>query len=319
MISKKTVFILGAGAHIPYGFPSGKELIRNVVAQLRVAQNHSDLNLRALPQRSGVNSQYVQQQNIARFIDSLSQAGQASIDTFLNANQHMGGYDVLGKVGVAQTLLQSEANFLTAKTHEKNTQYDWFEYLFEKMADGIGKVEHFFRDNHISFITFNYDRLLEFKLFNSLKNSFNIASDQDVLNMVSAIPIHHVYGSLGEFEPSRFGDLNQWESSFKSINTIYEVSAGQSDAVNSAISALNEAEKICLLGFGFHHENVSLLDLPRVIEEQSGNIAACRHGVTDEVIRRVVFSNRIRQSKLHIAPEQMKALETLRNLPVFDS
>lgn len=72
MISKKTVFILGAGAHIPYGFSSGKELMGNVVDQLARGIRDADLSLRTLPQRGGVNIDIVQQKIIERFIESLN-------------------------------------------------------------------------------------------------------------------------------------------------------------------------------------------------------------------------------------------------------
>jgi hypothetical protein len=205
MISKKTVFILGAGAHIPYGFPSGKELMRNVVDQLMLGIRDADLSLRTLPQRGDVNINIVQQKNIEKFIESLNQAGQASIDAFINANQHMTGFDVIGKAGIAQAILDSEAKFLIAKGANKDNQFDWFEYLFEKMSDGVSKANHFLRDNNVSFITFNYDRLLEHKFFNALKHSFNPENDRTVLDMVKAIPIYHVYGSLGDYDSNSFG------------------------------------------------------------------------------------------------------------------
>ncbi len=319
MISKKTVFILGAGAHIPYGFPSGKNLIDDVVKQLNHAQRDDDLSLKILPQRAGVNIDVVQQKNINAFIKSLSQAGQASIDSFINANQHMIGFDILGKVGIAQTLLRVEEKFIVERSNDKDSNNDWFEYLFAKMCDGISKPNHFFCDNNISFITFNYDRLLEHKFFNALKFSFNIKDDLETLSMVRNIPIHHVYGSLGEYNPNSFGQMNYWIDSFKSIQTIHEVVKEHSSAIKSARKDLHEAEKICLLGFGFHSENISLMELPSVVEESASNICVCRYGITDEEIRRVMLSKQIRQSKLHIGDKDMKALGALRNLPVFDS
>ncbi|WP_438980101.1 hypothetical protein [Polynucleobacter sp.] len=319
MISKKTVFILGAGAHIPYGFPGGKNLIEDVVKQLNHSQRDNDLSLKILPQRAGVNIDVVQEKNINAFIQSLSQAGQASIDSFINANQHMAGFDILGKVGIAQTLLKVEEKFIVERSNEKDSNNDWFEYLFEKMSDGISKANHFLRDNNISFITFNYDRLLEHKFFNSLKYSFNVESDQKVLEMVRTIPIHHVYGSLGEYDPNNFGQINYWSSSFKSIQTIHEVIAGHSAAVKSAKQQLEQAEKICLLGFGYHKENIELLELPRVIDEINSNVVACRYGVTDEEIRRVTLSNRLRERKLEMGSKDENALDTLRNRQAFDS
>ncbi len=319
MISKKTVFILGAGAHIPYGFPSGKNLIDDVVSQLIYAQRDDTFTLNFLPQRGGVNIDVVQQKNINTFIQSLSQAGQASIDSFLNANQHKTGFDILGKVGIAQTLLRVEEKFIVERSNDKDSNNDWFEYLFAKMCNGVSKATHFLRDNNVSFISFNYDRLLEHKFFNALKYSFSTENDKDALEMVRAIPIHHVYGSLGEYDPNNFGQINYWETAFKSIQTIHEVVAEHSEVVRSAKQELEQADKICLLGFGYHKENIELLDLARVIEEVNSNVVACRFGVTDEEMRRVTLANRIRERKLEIGKEGEDALNTLRNRQAFDS
>jgi hypothetical protein len=319
MISNKTVLILGAGAHIPYGFPSGKRLMGNVVDQLFRARQDSNLSLYTLPSKGDVNIDIVQQKNVDRFMESLNQAGQASIDSFINANQHMTGFDVIGKVGIAQSILEAEAKFLIARNSNKDNKYDWFEYLFEKMCDGVVKSNHFLRDNNVSFITFNYDRLLEQKFFNALKHSFNLENDQKVLELVKAIPIYHVYGSLGEYDPNGFGQINYWTSTYKSIQTIHEVIAEHSAAVKSARQQLEQAEKICLLGFGYHRENIELLELSRMIEQINSNVVACRFGVTDEEMRRVTLSNRLRERKLEMGSKDENALDTLRNRQAFDS
>jgi hypothetical protein len=291
----------------------------NVVDQLMRGIRDADLSLRTLPQRGGVNINAVQQKNIEKFIGSLNQAGQASIDSFINSNQHMTGFDVIGKAGIAQAILDSEAKFLIARGSNKDDKYDWFEYLFAKMCDGVSRSNHFLRDNNVSFITFNYDRLLEHKFFNAIKHSFNPGNDQDTADMVNAIPIHHVYGSLGEYDPNSFGQINYWDRAYTSIQTIHEVIEEHSVAIQLAKKELEQAEKICLLGFGYHKENIELLDLARVIEEVNSNVVACRFGVTDEEMRRVTLSNRIRERKLEIGKEGEDALNTLRNRQAFDS
>jgi len=113
--------------------------------------------------------------------------------------------------------------------------------------------------------------------------------------------------------------VTQWTEAFKSIKTIHEIAVGHSSIVRAAIDALSVAEKICLLGFGFHHENVALLELSKIVEKSPSNVNVCRFGVTDEEIRRVVISNQIRETKLRMGDENMDALQTLRNMPVFDS
>jgi hypothetical protein len=56
-----------------------------------------------------------------------------------------------------------------------------------------------------------------------------------------------------------------------------------------------------------------------MIEGVDGNIVACRFGVTDEEMRRVTLSNRLRERKLEMGSKDENALDTLRNQPAFDS
>jgi hypothetical protein len=319
MISNKTVFILGAGAHIPYGFPSGKALIKDVIASLSHSKINPYLSLTTLPQRCGIDPMDVQDSNLGNFINALSNAGQASIDTFLNSNQHMSGFDIVGKIGISQTLLKIENDTFHTNSDIKHDAYDWFEYLFEKMCEGITSASQFVSDNKITFVTFNYDRLLEHKFFVGIKNSFGISDDIEVLELVNSIPIHHVYGSLGSFTPNSFGNLSLWADSFKTIQTIHEAQKSKSNALKDSINAMSQADIICILGFGFHRENISLLTLPDMIEKISGIVFACRLGLTDEEIRRVLVANNLaNKENFKICNDAYDALGTLKNYSVFN-
>ena len=56
-----------------------------------------------------------------------------------------------------------------------------------------------------------------------------------------------------------------------------------------------------------------------MIEQINSNVVACRFGVTDEEMRRVTLSNRLRERKLEMGSKDENALDTLRNRQAFDS
>ena len=72
MINKKTVFVLGAGASCPYGYPSGPELVRRVVQTCRSPQPDGALGGLAFDAATCIG-----------FADLLHKAKPRSIDLFL--------------------------------------------------------------------------------------------------------------------------------------------------------------------------------------------------------------------------------------------
>src|SRR4051794_36706351 len=93
MIREPTVFILGAGASIPYGFPSGYEL-RKVICQAAVGPNQS---LPQLLQRT-LNTD---PQAIMQFASEFLHSGQMSIDAFLSRRMELA---TIGKLCIAAEL-----------------------------------------------------------------------------------------------------------------------------------------------------------------------------------------------------------------------
>ena len=75
--------------------------------------------------------------------------------------------------------------------------------LFSLMSSGIKrdpKIKHTidnFCSNQIKIVTFNYDRSFEFALYQYVKHKYDF-EPQQLLECVQAIPVHHVYGQLGE-------------------------------------------------------------------------------------------------------------------------
>ncbi|HSU53786.1 MAG TPA: hypothetical protein VLT36_06985, partial [Candidatus Dormibacteraeota bacterium] len=76
MIETPTVLILGAGASIPYGFPSGKELVGKVVGGLNSTTTEFFQALRACNIAPNP-------QDLSKFSEALLFSQRLSVDAFL--------------------------------------------------------------------------------------------------------------------------------------------------------------------------------------------------------------------------------------------
>src|SRR2546422_6977798 len=96
MVDSKIVFVLGAGASQPYGFPSGRELIFIICQRLTTELNEH----RHILQRSNLQDDEIQKFQLALLHSSLS-----SVDTFLENNPQ---YIQIGNIAIALALIPSE-------------------------------------------------------------------------------------------------------------------------------------------------------------------------------------------------------------------
>src|SRR5262249_14489545 len=144
----KTVFVLGAGASKSYGYPSGPELVKNML-QLHENVTHVLRNLR------------YSQDNWGPYQEALRKSAQSSIDSFLERRPDM---RELGKVLIAADILrcENEGRFF-------NSDDNWYAMLVDKLDDSFDNLD--FRN--VTIVTFNYDRSLEQFLFVSLLNRHN--------------------------------------------------------------------------------------------------------------------------------------------------
>ena len=307
MIEDPTVFVLGAGAHCAYGFPSGEQLKAMAVTAVRqslVVGNES--SFRTMTEHGAATPDEVLPARCEAFAEALENAGQPSIDAFLNANRHQLGFRAIGMGAIAQVLLHYESQGIP------NSGDDWLYYLFKVMLDGVSSAEELIERNKASFITFNYDRLLEMWLFKRIKYSFGL-DDEVALDTLRRIPIHHVYGMLGTF-PSNSNQLpHAWVIASRGIRTIFDAERDET-ALDSAKALLASSRKICFLGFGFHRENLQLLGLASYVNGDR-LVTSSRYDILG-----VEWSRLTREfpgSTIQYAHWTYKCLDAMRHLPLF--
>ncbi len=245
MITTQTVLVLGAGVSIPYGFPSGGELINTVLENLDGWRNifceHG-----------------IQEKLIGEFYQELRLSQQLSIDAFLENRPE---FLSIGKLSIALSLFPCENEKSLFELGKQNK--GCYRYLFSKLS--IGWEE--FGDNKVSIITFNYDRSLEQFLFTAIKHSYG-KSDEQCAEVLGRIPIVHVHGSLGSL-PWQSQNSKPYNSDYsemdlsRAIERIIVISEGHENSpeFQQAKQIMEEAKRRYFLGFGYHPKNIQRLDV----------------------------------------------------------
>ncbi len=304
MDRRNIVLILGAGASFPYSFPLGRGLIFEIARNFRKGAfaNHV---AKSLLVSAGFSEDFLE-----TFCVELLQSHLSSVDAFLE--QREDEYKKIGKLAIAATLIPHEApDRLVRRPDEQG----WYEYLYNLL--GTQHLE--FPKIHLSVITFNYDRSLEYFLFNSLKSSYGIG-DKEALNLFSSIPIVHVYGQLGiphfiDSAGRKYSTELTADAVQKSADGIEVIHEGNTMSVSleRAHEFIAQADVLCFLGFGYYETNLKRLGIQEFFkgEQIYGSAYKLREAERHQV-EKLIYPKRI---ELGLADED--SLEFIRQHLVF--
>jgi len=264
MITKNTVLVLGAGASMPFGFPSGREIV-GAICQALTPDTSQPIRRQYTPTFSVLLHCNFSVSQITNFKDALSRSGHTSVDAFL---EYRTEFIDVGKSAIAAVLLPFEKTDLLFEEMRIERKNNWYEYLFSQLSTSFDMFDR----NALSIITFNYDRSLEHYLLTALKNSYG-KTDKECAEKLNAIPIIHVHGKLGDLEwqhPHPFpvpydSHLSNMVSEMvsrasKKIKIIQENIADDIE-FGQAYQLLSEAARVYFLGFGFNQTNLERLQI----------------------------------------------------------
>jgi hypothetical protein len=280
VLKTKTVFVLGAGASVPFGFPTGVGLTELMLKDLRERGRIYDML------RTGLS---LNADALDNFATSLYNSGKNSVDAFL---EHRQEFMDIGKAAIASSLIPFEIQDKVMDFGAGN----WLRYMYNQLNSGFDD----FPENRISFITFNYDRTVEWFLANSLQNSFGRTIDE-CKKVLDSIPVVHLHGRLGylpwENAHGRdFGstlDRDNVRASVDQIKIIHEdIDDNRDSDFKKAKLLLESAEKIYFMGFGFNKLNVDRLGLSGL---QPNKSIATAFGLTTNEIG---FINKMTNGKI---------------------
>jgi len=310
VIKPPTVLILGAGASMHLGFPSGRQLVTNVVNGLRKETDQLFQILVAC----GFDAVH-----ITLFRDALERSGRSSVDVFL---EHRSKFLSLGKTAIAALLtpVEIEENLFTPDG-------DWYEYLFKYLGPSQNDVEQ----GRLSVVTFNYDRSFEQYLFTVFRNAFDLGTTDAIQLLERSVPVIHVYGKLGEL-PHASGVGGKGVRTYQALDPGSRVGAalavrdgikimheGATDnpALDRAQQLIQDADIICFLGFGYLAENLHRLRLE--LRRDGAQVWGSARGVGGGELTPILnfFAQHRGKQPIRLGKPDQDVQEFLRQHPVF--
>ena len=279
MITNRTTFVLGAGASFEYGLPLGQDLISSIIGQISV----SDGRYRAVSNWTGV-----PENALKDFADRLIDSDIRSIDAWLARQTIQSRFPEIGRMAIARAIHEHESS--------QEPRQGWYSVLWNKMAEGCSTLKEFVERNRVSFVTFNYDRSLDYYFERTTRSTFPDAEQNR--RLLEDIGIIHVHGRAGRLDwhspidgvetVAPYGGLRgtteqNWKIAkscigyFRIIGQIDSVSLA---ATNAARHVMHESANVFFLGFGFHPENVAKIRMDRT--QTKATVSAAIHKATNK-------------------------------------
>lgn len=273
-VSKKTVFILGAGASSEYGFPLGDELVRIIQERLDFPKTGDQFLIEQI-QRKFYGPDFDKRVFAARRLANIV-LNYRSIDEALHFFNGDDAVIEMGKLAIARSILDAERrSSLWNDQHRSlsllSTGAHWMGSIFSMAISSLTKAELSSSMENITFVNFNYDRSLEHYFFTAFQ-SLGL-SEETAVKIVSEMKILRPYGSVGKLPwqnrasdassrtPVEFG--NNTTDLFDVANGLETFTEQKNDTtLRSQIErALSASQTIICLGFGFHKQNLEILSL----------------------------------------------------------
>ena len=281
----RTVFVVGAGAGADLGMPLGDglkveiaNLLNTVLDRAKEGENISidERIWDALAIKSTAPSGMSYG---AEYLDACSQIVNAmpiaeSIDNFLDARKNDDKIIFCGKLAIVDSILKAEAatkiseeTMISASLFRPNRAKDsWYSKLVQLLCRNADVDQVADRLSGISFIIFNYDRLIEYFLFEALQVHFPI-SQEKAAEVVGKATFFHPYGAVAPlpWQDAEFGIHLGQECSPQQLvvlsDQIQTFMERQTDkeAVNAMQNAMASANRLVFQGFAFHDMNTDLI------------------------------------------------------------
>lgn len=284
MDSKKTVFVVGAGASFEFGLPIGQKLKEEIAELLSVRTVHhrqmfgEDLIVEALVQAHHVDPVEFDINNAKK---AAMQIGAAlplalSIDNFLHVHKGNRAIEICGKLGIARAILRAESSsLLYVSDNETRIDYakckdTWIVRFMQLLAEDCSIEDLEDRMSKISFIIFNYDRCVEHFLFHAVQTYYGIDAN-GAAKIIASINIVHPYGIVGKLpwmegaDPANvigYGGTPNSHHLLKLAREIKTFTEGndRSSAENIAMrKSVRESDRLVFLGFAYHRLNLEIM------------------------------------------------------------
>jgi len=276
-VSRPTVLVLGAGASMPYGFPSGEGLLKQA---------------RILPAEQLANTIRPYTRSLVPLLES---AVHGTLDRSLDAMLELRTDLVeVGKAFMARVLLECEFQHRSSRQDGNGA---WYRGLWD--AFDLRTLESF-RATPLTLITYNYDRSLEYSLMRSLRERFQATNEEcaQALDCVGPLHLHGRLGHLPGFELSSGPDVvgygggqggisdSDCAAAARNIRIVHEPNP-MDEAFMRARDAIASAERVAFLGFGYARRNIERLLLKDCLRKDT-SLYLCTRGFSRQQVRSLI-------------------------------
>lgn len=303
----RTVFVVGAGASIPYGFPSAAQMTEQL--KIDLAQRDHPLTKviqeRLGPEFSRLRTDVLQ---LTKSIDEHAYYNPDSIEGLKYAI----AYYILkaersARVGPVSKY-DSDDGEATGTTGNPLRTDNWLGYLFNCVTSpGYSRG-----DVNLAFVTFNYDRLIEHYFTTKAEHLHRDDGPFRCSEFLESISIVHVHGSVGPLgalgirrysyqDVVGFGEYDEPDEvvvdhSAGYLSMAYEDQSVDSRKIQRARAFLHQADRIIFLGCAYHRFALERLDWKNTILRDDVEIYGTAWGL-EQGVRKWLY--RKSEGRLH--------------------
>lgn len=200
------------------------------------------------------------------FVEQLRTSGYGSVDQFLEQRPQ---FTDIGTLSIAAVLLPCESHEERLFPPGAPERDHWYETLVRLLSVG----DRNYLQNHVTIVTYNYDRSLEYYLYSVMRTRLGRTHGDKIARHLAHVPVLHVHGKLGEFGSNvsatartvPYGtplDAESVQIAAREIRVIHRANPDTPEFV-AVRRALREAGRIYFMGFGYNPTNLDRLQVFR--------------------------------------------------------
>ena len=162
------------------------------------------------------------------------------------------------------------------------------------------------------FLTFNYDRVLEYCIFLYLTSDKQYA-DADAHAFIKEMQIHHVNGFIGSLEEIPFGAVEngKYQEIAKRMETVWEKRQNRDESEKEKYQGfLKNAQRVYFMGFSYIPDNLESIGIPRGAEIiRNAKVYATAMGLSSQNRLRISTYLDLKDFEKRNEPEPMPEIE----------
>jgi hypothetical protein len=275
----KTTFIMGAGVCIPFKFPSGIQLVNNIIDQ-RNQSEAGDAASEVLNEIFTDCGLTPGSDKFKQFYIDLKNSNLNSIDRFLNdfgnsKKEDFELYQLHGRAAITVEIVKAEIEY---SSNMFNSQQEYIEKnVFRHIWNELPGNDRPSEIQELKFVTFNYDRMFEHFIYRSL---VGLGYSHDLaIKTIAQMDIVHVYGKIGDYNPEDFSSSAPLFGKYHTKLSFEQIFKKHKQRILDSIPALKlltddridpevqeklterfaNNRRVVILGFGYDHLNCSRL------------------------------------------------------------